>query len=131
MMLNYLSMNAKPFTIAPTSVIIPLTDSGHITRERAVSPEFKLIKSGIFSIYNKARALARRSPDLVDVARLNKALGILQSKGYFADKDYTCTRQYCTCPDHKYRRPNCEHMLADWLLGLIFRYCQTGVVAAA
>lgn len=69
-------------------------------------------RSLLFTVFNKVRAIARRNPSLYDEKRVNKALGILQSKDYYADKDYFTTTKSCTCPDHMIRQVNCKHIIA-------------------
>ena len=53
-------------------------------------------------VYNRMRAIYRDEPKALQ--RLNKALGILQSKG-LTDKmiEYGPSGNYCYCPDWKYR----------------------------
>ena len=70
-------------------------------------------QSRLFTIYNKARVAARNG--LLDEARVNKALGILQSNDYYSDKDYLTTLKSCTCPDHQFRGTTCKHMIAKMI----------------
>lgn len=82
-------------------------------------------KSEIFTVYNKARAAARKAGDSKRIDRLNKALGILLSKDYFAgDKsEYQPSYFTCGCKDWQYRHAArraysgpCKHMIAESLL---------------
>jgi hypothetical protein len=82
-------------------------------------------KSEIFTAYNQARAIARRAGDLKQIERLNKALGILMSKNYYATEKsaYAPTFYTCGCKDWQYKNAArraytgpCKHMLADALL---------------
>jgi len=81
-------------------------------------------KSEIFTAYNLARAAARRAGDPKQVERLNKALGILQSKAYYSGEKaaYFPTLAGCGCADWKYHTAArrgytgpCKHMLAESL----------------
>lgn len=83
-----------------------------------------ITKSELFTAYNKARAAARRDGDTKRIQRLNKALGILQSKAYYTDDKaaYIPTLTACGCKDWQYRHAKnraytgpCKHMLAEAL----------------
>lgn len=83
-----------------------------------------LTKSEIFTAYNKARAAARHDGDKKLIDRLNKALGILQSKHYYHDERiaYLPTTSDRGCKDWQFRHSNkrgysgaCKHMLAEML----------------
>ena len=82
-------------------------------------------KSEIFTVYNQLRAYARKHPDIIDPARVNRALGILQSKAYYMGEKvfYSPTAGSCGCKDWEFRfarRRNytgaCKHMIAEMLL---------------
>ena len=82
-------------------------------------------KSEIFTVYNKARAAARKAGDTKRIERLNKALGILLSADYYtAEKAaYEPTYFSCGCKDWQYKHAArrayagpCKHMLAESLL---------------
>lgn len=81
-------------------------------------------KSSIFTAYNQGKAVARRSPKVVDMSRLNRALGIAMSvKAQAEDAAYHATETHCDCPDWTYRlsaRRNytgpCKHMIAARLM---------------
>lgn len=86
-------------------------------------------KSEIFTVYNRMRAIARKmdSPAKA-LQRLNKALGILQSKNYYqAEKEtYNPTAHTCKCKDWEFRFAHkraytgaCKHMLAEIMIGQI------------
>jgi hypothetical protein len=86
-------------------------------------------KSEIFTVYNKARAAARRDGDLKRIERLNKALGILLSADYFTGNkaDYAPTINTCECKDFQYRHAArrdyhgvCKHIEVERLLLSIF-----------
>lgn len=88
-----------------------------------------LTKSEIFTVYNKARAQARKVGDSKRIERLNKALGILLSKDYYTGEkaDYQPTTHACGCNDMKYRHAArrgyagvCKHAEAERLLLAIF-----------
>ncbi len=81
-----------------------------------------ITKSELFTAYNKARNAARRAGDLKLIERLNKALGILQSKAYYAGDRvlYIPTLTACGCKDWEFRHAAkraycgpCKHMLAE------------------
>lgn len=83
-----------------------------------------ITKSELFTAYNKARTAARRQGDTKLIERLNKALGILQSKLYYAGDRvlYIPTVTACGCKDWEYRHAAkraytgaCKHMLAEIL----------------
>jgi len=89
---------------------------------------FIISKSELFSAYNKARAAARRAGDTKRIERLNKALGILQSKNYYTGERiaYTPTTHSCGCKDWQFRfakkrayTGECKHMLAEQLVTYI------------
>lgn len=65
-------------------------------------------KRRIFRNYNAARALG------VDRGRLNKALGLAQTKA--PARRYFTTTDDCTCPDRKYRGGLCKHIIARALV---------------
>lgn len=86
-------------------------------------PEFT--KSELFTAYNKARAIARRAGDVKQIERLNKALGILQTKDYYSGERAVYMPSYfsCGCKDWQYRHAarraytgGCKHMLAEAML---------------
>lgn len=85
-------------------------------------------KSELFTAYNKARAAARRAGDLKQIERLNKALGILQSKAYYSGERaiYYPTLAACGCKDWQYHMAAkraytgpCKHMLGETLTSAI------------
>ncbi len=87
-----------------------------------------LTKSEIFTIYNQMRAAARREGDTKKVERLNKALGILQTRAYYTDEraDYAPSAQYCGCKDWEFRFAHkrayagpCKHILAEQMVEAI------------
>jgi hypothetical protein len=87
--------------------------------------ETRLTKSEIFTAYNKARAEARKSGDVKLIERLNKALGILQSKDYYAGERlaYIPTAHSCGCKDWEFRHAakraytgGCKHMLSEVMM---------------
>lgn len=68
-------------------------------------------KSEIFAVYNKARAAARTGA--LDLARVNRALGYLQSgEAQQAWEKYHTTTKACDCPDHTYRHQTCKHIIS-------------------
>ncbi len=82
-------------------------------------------KSELFTAYNKARAELRRAGDVKGIERLNKALGILQSKAYYLGEraEYQPAPETCGCKDWEYHNAKnrkytgpCKHMLAEALL---------------
>lgn len=86
-------------------------------------------KSESFTIYNQLRAALRRAGNEKAIHRLNKALGILQSKNYYNQaerENYFPTVNSCGCKDWEYRFSNrrkytgpCKHMLANQMLAMI------------
>ena len=107
---------------SPTSTEnIPFTDA------RPVS------KSLLFTVYNKFRSFARKNPHLLDEKRVNKALGIMQSKAYYAgDRSaYLPSTESCGCKDWEFRFAHrrkytgpCKHMIAEMMLAEIMAMCQ-------
>jgi hypothetical protein len=88
-----------------------------------------LTKSEIFTAYNRARSAARKAGDEKMIERLNKALGILQTKNYYqAEKAaYAPTTEHCNCKDWEFRFTKrrgyagpCKHQLAEMLIQSIF-----------
>ena len=84
-------------------------------------------KSEIFTVYNKMRAALRATGNPKAIDRINKALGILQSKG-LADKlaEYRPTQHDCTCKDWEFRYARkraykgvCKHIMVMIMLDLI------------
>jgi len=63
-----------------------------------------MTKSEAFTQYNQAR-----SDKALDPARVNRALGVAQ---LHEPRPYVTTATSCTCPDHKYRKVVCKHMIA-------------------
>ena len=89
-----------------------------------------ITKSEIFTAYNKARTAARRAGDLKLIERLNKALGILQSKAYYAGDRvlYIPTLTACGCKDWEFRHAAkraytgpCKHILGEILTAEIMQ----------
>lgn len=81
-----------------------------------------LTKSEIFSAYNRIRAFARKHPEIIDPARVNRALGILQSKSYYAGEraEYQPSEHSCGCKDWEFKNAKrrgytgaCKHMIAE------------------
>jgi len=81
-------------------------------------------RSALFTAYNLARAAARKAGDLKKIERLNKALGIMQSKAYYEKEraEYQPTQTTCNCKDwhFNYARKRaysgpCKHMLSEAL----------------
>lgn len=64
-------------------------------------------RSTLFTNFNAARSMARRGD--LDMGRLNKALGLAQSK---EERPYHATAHGCQCKDRAYRGVICKHMLA-------------------
>lgn len=84
-----------------------------------------ITRSELFTAYNLARAAARRAGNLKEIERLNKALGILQSKAYYQGErvEYAPTHYTCGCKDWQYHRAArrqytgpCKHMHAEALI---------------
>ena len=88
-------------------------------------------KSALFTAYNKCRV----SPRILDRARANRALGIVQRGQYFelGDEERTFAIQSsedenvsynvngrCECKDYRYRTLYCKHRLARFII----MYCQ-------
>lgn len=69
--------------------------------------EIEMTRSEIFSVYNKARAAARKGIGGLDEKRVNRAFGYLLS-GEF--RPYNTTIKKCDCPD-AIRNPGivCKH----------------------
>jgi hypothetical protein len=67
-----------------------------------------MTKSELFTQYNKAKAAAKQGK--LDAKRVDRALGIAQSKNY--PHSYQTTIKSCNCVDHR-RNPNivCKHMV--------------------
>ena len=70
-------------------------------------------KSKLFTVYNRARGAAHQGT--LDAGRVNRALGIAQSKVYRGRESYVTTLAQCTCPDHQYRHVICKHMIAKMI----------------
>lgn len=64
-------------------------------------------KSRLFVNYNAARRLAREGK--LDMERVNKALGIAQSK---TSRPYNTSWYQCDCPDAMVREITCKHQIA-------------------
>jgi hypothetical protein len=70
-----------------------------------------MTKSELFTQYNRARAAARKG--LLDPKRVNKALGLAQSK---TARPYLTTTKSCSCPDRYYHPDKpCYHMIEKML----------------
>jgi len=85
-------------------------------------------KRSVFKVYNILRHDVKDTP-AITISRLNKALGIVQSKRY--DKPYYTTMTSCTCPDSMQRGYFvCKHRLALMLRNseetLQLRFCDEG-----
>lgn len=85
-----------------------------------------LYQQKLFIVFNQAKAKAKKSTDASKIMqRLNKALGILQSKEYYvAEKaKYQPTYFTCNCDDWKYHNAarrgytgHCKHMMSVILM---------------
>lgn len=72
-------------------------------------------KKLIFQVYNQAKVAARDGK--IDMARLNRALGILQSKNCAERiEKYQASTTSCNCPDHTKTGKACKHMLAAMVI---------------
>lgn len=98
-----------------------------------------ITKSELFTVYNKLRAELKRQGNTKGIERLNKALGILQSKAYYTgDKiAYRPESAGCGCKDWQYRSARkraytgpCKHMLAEILVNMILEYRQQHNITA-
>ena len=69
-------------------------------------------RSKLFGAFNRLRAYSRRHPGVLDVRRVNRALGVAQRK---QPRPYETTVSGCTCMDwlcrHRSAGP-CKHILA-------------------
>lgn len=65
-----------------------------------------MTKSQIFTAYNKARRAAQNGK--LDIARVNRALGLLQSR---TPRPYATTVKGCDCEDSR-RGHVCKHRIA-------------------
>ncbi len=87
----------------------------------------KFTKSEIFVAYNQLKAIAKRDGDTKKIDRLNKALGILMSNNYYADKEaYSPSIGSCGCKDWEFNYSKkraytgpCKHMLAELMIQMI------------
>jgi vancomycin permeability regulator SanA len=73
-----------------------------------MTAEQKARQSEIMTVYNKARAAARKG--LLDEGRVNRALGLLMS-GTNGNRPYNTTTKTCDCPDHIKTGKACKHMI--------------------
>ena len=75
-----------------------------------------MTKNELFSIYNQARVAARNGK--ISLLRINRALGILQSRdgGKAKFTEYHTTTHYCRCMDNS-KNPSgiCKHRLAKMM----------------
>lgn len=77
-------------------------------------PQASFSKSQLFAIYNKARKAARQGK--LDLGRLNRALGILQSyEGPARMARYQARISACACPDAK-RGQICKHRISAMII---------------
>jgi hypothetical protein len=63
-------------------------------------------RSALFTAFNAARNM----PGL-DPARVNRGLGVAQTKRPACVEDYGSTPDNCGCPDRRIRRVVCKHMV--------------------
>lgn len=89
----------------------PQTTIGEVTPGQPIPHSGSL--SARFTVYNHAKHMARRT-GILDPRRVNRALGILMSPGRLEAKvgEYGTTPFWCGCPDYRYRRVLCKHVLA-------------------
>lgn len=87
-----------------------------------------MTKSEIFTAYNILKAAMKKQGDTKAIERLNKALGILQSKAYYmgGKNEYQPTTFDCGCKDWEFRYARkrgytgpCKHMLAEIMFDMI------------
>ena len=64
-------------------------------------------KSTLFTAYNAAKRV-----EGIDRGRLNRALGVAQTRGQSHVERYGTTASDCGCPDHRFRGFLCKGMLA-------------------
>lgn len=78
-------------------------------------------RSQIFSVYNRARAAARRG--LLDAKRVDRALGLLLRRD--GSRPYRTNVRACTCPDSR-RGSICKHRIAAMMRVRIAQAGMTG-----
>lgn len=96
---------------------------------KASTTNGQITRSELFRAYNRMRAIVRKSGDVKALERLNKALGILQSKDYYAAGEqalYAPSANSCGCKDWQYRTAKkratlapCKHVFAEMLVKMI------------
>ncbi len=64
-------------------------------------------KSTLFTAYNAAKQV-----EGIDRGRLNRALGVAQTRGQSHIERYGTTATGCGCPDHRFRGALCKGMIA-------------------
>lgn|SRR5574340_1168090 len=84
-----------------------------------------ITRSELFTAYNHARHAARMAGNNPkEIERINRALGILQSKAYYAGEraEYSPSPRVCGCKDWEYHyaakrayKGPCKHMWAEAL----------------
>lgn len=80
------------------------------THQNTTPPQAKLSRSRLFSVYNTFRIAARAGK--LDVGRVNRALGILQSKAGAARlAHYEASTRGCWREDAR-RGHKCKHQIA-------------------
>lgn len=65
------------------------------------------------SVYNRAKKWAKAS-GLTDVARVNRALGLIKKDGALAEavENYGSSADGCGCPDNEFSGNVCKHIIA-------------------
>lgn len=96
---------------------------------KASTTNGQITRSELFRAYNRMRAIVRKSGDGKALERLNKALGILQSRDYYAAGEqaiYFPTATTCGCKDWQFRTAKkrgtlapCKHVFAEMLVKMI------------
>lgn len=96
--------------------------------DKATTANSTITKSELFRAYNHLRAIVKTWGDQKAMDRLNKALGILQSKAYYTGDRmaYTPTVTGCGCKDWQYKNAHkrgtlapCKHIFAEMLFQAI------------
>lgn len=98
--------------------------------DKATTANSTITKSELFRAYNHLRAIVKTWGDQKAMDRLNKALGILQSKAYYTGDRmaYTPTVTGCGCKDWEFRNAKrrgtlapCKHIFAEMLFQAIMQ----------
>lgn len=74
----------------------------------------------LMTVYNRARKSAQADTKVngkvLEIRRVDRAFGILQSNDYESGADYISSVKECDCPDNEFSDNICKHRIAHMMI---------------